>query len=74
MARAYALSQIKDWNTAIQAWDALRSLVTKGGPRAREVEEQFALCRRYGASLPEEVDADDATEAPADDEPAQAAQ
>lgn len=74
MARAYALSQIKDWNTAIQAWDALRPLVTKGGPRAREVDEQFALCRRYGASLPEEVDADDATEAPADDEPAQAAQ
>lgn len=74
MARAYALSQIKDWNTAIQAWDALRPLVTKGGPRAREVEEQFALCRRYGATLPEEVDADDATEAPADDEPAQAAQ
>ncbi len=59
MSQAYALSQLRDWNAAIQTWDALRSEVQKGSPRAREVEEQFNLCRLHGASLPEEVDTDE---------------
>lgn len=62
MARAYALSQIRDWGAAIQAWDALRPFVTKGSPRSREVEEQFALCRRNGASMPDDIDDGEDTE------------
>lgn len=67
LARAYALSQIKHWNAAIQAWNSLRSLVEKGSFFAGEVEEQYAICQRHGATLPEEVDADDAAEVPAED-------
>ncbi len=63
MARAYALSQMKDWNAAIQAWNALRPLVERGSARAAEVEEQVSHCLRYGATLSEEVDADDDAEA-----------
>lgn len=59
MGRAYALSQLKDWNTAIQAWGTLRDALQKDSPRSREVDEQFNLCRIHGASLPEEVDADE---------------
>lgn len=56
LSRAYALSQLRDWNAAIQVWDVLRSYAEKGGARAREIAEQFALCQRYGAHLPEDVD------------------
>ncbi len=69
LARAYAFSQIQDWNSAIQAWNFLRPLVERGSFRAREIEEQYALCERHGATLTEEVDADDTAEAPA--QPAQ---
>ncbi len=66
LARAYACSQIADWNAAIQAWDAMRPLVEKGSALAREIEEQFALCLRHGATLADDADVDD-------DEPAAAA-
>lgn len=59
LGQAYALSQLQDWGKAIIAWDALRPLLDKGSTRACEVEEQFQYCRRHGASLPEEVDADE---------------
>lgn len=67
LGRAYALSQLGDWNAAIQVWSALRSALPRESAHSREVEEQIAHCRRYGATLPEEVDTDEGehTEAPA---------
>ncbi|MBR5895884.1 MAG: tetratricopeptide repeat protein [Akkermansia sp.] len=63
MGRAYALSQLHDWKAAIVAWDALRPYVVRGSHRAFEVEAQFALCRRHGANLPEDIDDEEAAEA-----------
>lgn len=59
LGRAYALSQLEDWNAAIQVWTALRGVLPKDSARIREVEEQIAHCRRYGATMPEEVDDDE---------------
>lgn len=68
LSRAYALSQLKDWNAAIQVWGALRSYVAKGSSRAREVAEQFAHCERNGAHLPEDVDEEEAAGNPSDEQ------
>lgn len=73
LARAYALSQLKDWGAAIQAWNALRPLADKGGSYAREIVEQFAICQSHGAALPGDADTDDAAEEPADGSEEQAA-
>ncbi|MDO5471226.1 MAG: tetratricopeptide repeat protein [Akkermansia sp.] len=64
MGRAYALSQLKDWNNAIMVWQELLQNAKQGSARHREAQEQFDHCRRFGATLPGEEDAEESPETP----------
>ena len=55
MGRAYALSQLKDWPNALQAWAALDGKAKPDSHRANEVKEQMQLCRSHGVALPGEA-------------------
>ena len=59
-AQAYALSQLKKWSESAVVWDALLHALPADSNRRREASDQLNLCKRQGAVLPEEVDAEEA--------------
>lgn len=46
LGRAYALTQMGEWQTAVEAWTELRPLVKEDADRRSEVETQLAACQR----------------------------
>ncbi len=52
MGRAYALSQLEQWQEAAALWESLQPLAAGNANRETEVEQQLAFCRNQGADAP----------------------
>ena len=52
--RAYALSQMGEWEAASAVWEEVLPLVKDDAARSAEIHNQMRLCRRHGVDAPEE--------------------
>ena len=55
-ARAYALTQLRQWTEAAIVWDALQKRLPDNHERRREIDVQLRSCADKGAVLPSQVE------------------
>lgn len=63
-ARAYALTQLKQWTAAAIVWDSLKKRLPDDHERQHEIAAQFRACTSKGAVLPSEVEHGEEDEEP----------
>ena len=55
-ARAYALTQLKQWTSAAIVWDSLKKRLPDDHERVEEIDVQLRSCTAKGAVLPSQVE------------------
>ena len=55
-ARAYALTQLKQWTAAAIVWDSLKNRLPDDHERVEEIDVQLRSCTSKGAVLPSQVE------------------
>ena len=58
-ARAYALTQLRQWTDAAIVWDSLKKLLPANHERRSEIDVQLRSCSDKGAVLPSQVECDE---------------